>query len=227
MKTSWLHDHKRDNLIIFCNGWGMDGKPFLPLKANEYDVIMINDYTSLEVEVDVEKLSNRYKELVLVCWSMGVLAGQQIFASVKNRFAKSIAINGTLCPIDDSFGIPVELFQETLLNFNETTRLKFYRRMCRGKDVLKRFLEHQPERDIDNQKEELAQLIERMDCLSAETSMYTDVIISDRDYIISSENQERFWAKSNVKNVEGVHFPFYSWKSWDEIVQIDLRSKKK
>ncbi len=202
----------------------MDAVPFTPLKAVEYDVLMLHDYSDVTTDVNAAELSKKYSKMMLVGWSMGVLMGQQLFGREKKSFQKRIAINGTLCPIDDRYGIPEETFRATLKNYNEATRLKFYRRMCKGKVYLKKFLEYQPKRDIANQRNELAGLIERKACLAADISMYTDVIISDKDFIIPTENQKRFWKESKVRYIEGTHFPFYIWKSWDEFIQIGTGS---
>ena len=218
MKTLWLHRHNRKALLIFCNGWGMDGCPFLPLRAQAIDVLMCYDYADLEVEMDLSSLIGGYDEAHLVGWSMGVWAGQHLFAAEAGCFQRKIAINGTLCPIHDRLGIPVGIFSSTLDNFNEATRLKFYRRMCRERGTLETFLAHQPERGIDNQRLELQRLLQATDCLSAEDSIYTDIVIAERDFILPTVNQQDFWRGQNVHILDGSHFLFYGWENWDDVL---------
>jgi biotin synthesis protein BioG len=218
MKTLWLHRYNRDRLLVFCNGWGMDGRPFMPLQVHAYDVLMCYDYTDLEIDKDIVELIGSYSEAHLLGWSMGVWAGQRLFTAKADLFRRKIAINGTLCPIHDQFGIPIEIFSSTLDNFNETARLKFYRRMCRERGILGAFLGNQPERKIQDQRLELEHLLHTTDCLPAEASIYTDIVIAERDFIMPTANQERFWAQKKVHIIDGSHFLFYGWKSWDNLL---------
>ena len=56
MKSEWLHQAPAGELIIFCNGWGMDATPFQPLGARDYDVLMLFDYYDLSLDCDLETL---------------------------------------------------------------------------------------------------------------------------------------------------------------------------
>jgi pimeloyl-[acyl-carrier protein] methyl ester esterase len=221
MKTLWLHKCNRERLLVFCNGWGMDGRPFVPLQAHAYDVLMCYDYSDpdLEINQDIIELIGGYTEAHLLGWSMGVWAGQRLFAAQADLFQWKIAVNGTLCPIHDRFGIPTHIFSSTLDNFNETARLKFYRRMCRERGTLEAFLAHQPERNIEDQRQELESLLHSADCLSADVSIYQDIVIADRDFIMPSACQERFWTQKNARIIDGSHFLFYGWNSWDDVLQ--------
>jgi pimeloyl-[acyl-carrier protein] methyl ester esterase len=218
MKTLWLHRHGRERLIVFCNGWGMDGSPFQPLQAYTYDVLMCYDYSDLKLDEDIPAIIGIYAEAHLIGWSMGVWAGQHLFSSSSCQFKNGIAVNGTLCPIHDLYGIPVEIFSSTLEHFNESARLKFYRRMCRDRGNLEAFLTHQPERTIEDQRQELEDLLQKTDCLSADTSIYTEAVIAEKDYILPASNQQRFWRQKKVHLVDGYHFLFYGWNSWDELI---------
>ena len=218
MKTLWLHKHNRDRLLVFCNGWGMDGAPFAPLQARDIDVLMCYNYTSLTADCDLSALIGGYAEATLLAWSMGVWAGQRLFSSRPEVFQRRIAINGTLCPIHESLGIPLEIFSSTLEQFDEPARLKFYHRVCRDRRILERFLAHQPERQIDDQRRELASLLHNTDCLSADRAIYTDIIVADRDLIVPTVNQKRFWQHKNFHLINGYHFPFYRWPAWDDLL---------
>lgn len=218
MKSEWLHRQQHDHLIIFCNGWGMDATPFQPLVAKDYDVLMLFDYYDLSLDCDFETLFGSYQDIVLISWSMGVWAGQQIFQPWSHRLRKAIAVNGTLCPIHDQFGIPVLLYEATLAQFSEASRLKFYRRMCRDHRSVDTFLKNQPQRSVKNQRLELAALHGQVSCWPAEDAIYTKVLIADKDLVVPTANQLAFWQGREVHRIEGAHFPFYGWQSWDELV---------
>jgi biotin synthesis protein BioG len=218
MKIEWLHRENSGSLLIFFNGWGMDGHPFRLLSSDRYDVLMCFDYTNEAAVPDVEKLAEKYSTIILAAWSMGVAYAQRLFAAKRNFFQQRIAINGTLCPIHDTFGIPVDIFNSTLTNISEKTILNFYHRMCRSRQILGAFLENRPLRTVNSQKEELQTIFRTIGCIREEESIYTDVIISKKDLIIPTANQLHFWHTANVSLIPGFHFPFYQWKSWDQLV---------
>lgn len=207
----------RDTLIVFFNGWGMDDNPFRPLTAEEYDVCMVFDYRTMETEWNMEPLFAAYKEVILVSWSMGVWVGQKIFGRKKKLFTRTIAINGTLCPVDDNKGIPVKIYDDTLAEFGEEARKKFYRRMCREKTSLRKFLNNQPERSLADQREEL-EILRKSTCVPADQSIYDEIIIAENDWIVPTRNQFCFWKDRAVVTFPGFHFLFYQWQSWDQLV---------
>ena len=218
MKGLWLHRQGKENLIIFCNGWGMDDTPFQPLASNRYDVFMLFNYHDFTLPQPISDIINGYRQITLVGWSMGVWVGQKLFSDAADLFYRTIAINGTLCPVDDKWGIPEKIFSETLNRFNETTRMKFYRRMCREKTNLKMFLAKQPRRSPAEQQSELACLQKAVDCRPVEQSIYQEIIIAEYDWVVPSDNQRRFWSGRRQTLIAGFHFLFYLWQSWDHLL---------
>ena len=171
MKASWLHNNDRKDLIVFCNGWGMDGNPFRHLASIEYDVYMLYDYRQLALPEEMAHVLAKYEEIHLIGWSMGVWAGQKLFAGQKNIFKRTLAMNGTLCPIHDRYGIPTEIFADTLAGFGEAARFKFYRRMCREKSNFRSFLAKQPQRSFEDQWQELAAIGDMADCTPVDQAL--------------------------------------------------------
>ncbi len=218
MKSEWLLRQDNDALIVLCNGWGMDARPFTVLTGSAYDVLVCSDYSTEQGYPDMDTLCNTYSRCILLGWSMGVSYGQSVFADVADRFAARIAVNGTLCPIDDDCGIPRAVFQATLDNLTDESLQKFYRRMCGPGQDLEVFLENPPGRSLDGQRRELEILLQESRQIDEAESLYTHVVISSKDRIFPSRNQYRFWQRSGVKTIEGSHFPFYRWKSWDDVI---------
>jgi len=219
VKSKWLHQKESDNLIFFCNGWGMDEHPFSPLESHEWNVLMFYDYSDLIPDQDLHKLVDKYEEIVLVAWSMGVWAGQQLFLPFLTELKASLAINGTLCPIDDQFGIPEDVVQATLANLDEKQRLKFYHRMCRDRALYRSFLNNQPLRSVESQRRELAALLKTARVHSSEKSIYDCALVSDHDRIMPTKNQLNFWPEEIVRRIDASHFLFYAYSSWDEIIR--------
>ncbi len=218
MKQLWLHKQTADKLIVFCNGWGMDEHPFKPLQSFGFDVLMLYDYTNLDHGIDVEHTFVEYKEVVLCAWSMGVWAGQQVFSGYRDAFSVAIAINGTLCPIDDAYGIASETVNATIANLDEKGRKKFYHRMCRDRNLYKAFIKNRPKRGLEDQKKELIALRAAIKDLADAPPLYSRAIIATGDYIMPTRNQLQFWPEKRVKKVDGSHFLFYSSNSWDELL---------
>jgi pimeloyl-[acyl-carrier protein] methyl ester esterase len=221
MKTQWLHCHGNEWLIIFCNGWGMDSNPFRPLLSAQYDVLSCYDYTDNLCSINIRDLKQRYDRILLVGWSMGVAYGQRHFEDVAEYFYKTVAVNGTLRPVDELHGIPVDICRGTLEALDEDTLLKFYRRMCRSSSVFDTFITNRPQRALNDIKKELAAIMEDMERANADSSIYTDIIISEKDMIVPTKNQVRFWNRAQagkVQRLESSHFPFYLWKSWDDLL---------
>lgn len=219
MKSRWLHHRGREQLILFCNGWGMDEMPVKPLVSHEWDVLMFCNYTDLVPDVDLGSLFTVYKDIVLISWSMGVWAGQQLFAAHQAELSASLAINGTLCPIHDRFGIPENVVRSTLSHFDEKGRLKFYHRMCRDRELYRIFLAKQPQRSLADQKRELTTLLEIAHCDLGDTPIYHRALIADHDFIMPTANQLNYWSEKKIRRVDAYHFLFYAYQSWDELVR--------
>ncbi len=214
-----------DRLLVFCAGWGMDEHPFLPIDSKTWNVLMFYEYSDLCSEYDFASLFAGYKEIVLLSWSMGVWAGQQLFHHLSDVITLSIAINGTLSPIDDRSGIPRAVIRGTLESLDNKQLLKFYYRMCRDRELYRSFLSNQPQRNIESQRVELAAILASAKQGSKEQSIYDCAIISEQDFIMPTKNQLNYWPENMVKRVDGAHFLFYSYGSWDEIVE-SLRCMK-
>ncbi len=170
MENLWIYRKGRPNLIVFCNGWGMDERPFRPFLSGQCDVLMLSNYHSLSPVPDLPVLAKDYAAVFLVSWSMGVWVGQRLFSDFRDCFAAAVAINGTLCPIHDTLGIPEEILIATLDNFSEDSRQKMYRRMCRNRDFCTQFQANLPDRSLVSQRQELQALLTMCDCRQTQES---------------------------------------------------------
>ena len=221
MIAHWLVKNLSPQLIIFCNGWGMDHHPLVLPDSGGCDLLVLSDYSSFEIPVDIDALVSDYQLIHLVCWSFGVWAGQQLFANRNELFASRLAINGTLRPIDDRYGIPLEFFNATLEHFSASVRDRFYRRMCRPDDVLRYFLEHCPRRGLASMKSELERLAQLVDSQRTTDPIFDTAIVSSRDKIVPTAHQLSFWQeRCPVVRIEGCHYPFSAWRSWSEIIAL-------
>ncbi len=201
MKYKWLNRDNNKKLIVFFNGWGMDESAVKHLEPDDYDIIMFYDYNSIETDIS---MLNKYSEKYLVAWSMGVMC-----ASLFNlNYNNTTAINGTLKPIDNNFGIPEKIYDLTLNGLTPVGAKKFIKNMFKENTV-----NLEINRDFENIKNELAVL----KTYKANTDFhYNRVIISHYDKIIPAKNQTAFWGIE--PNLESGHCPFFLFKSWRELL---------
>ena len=204
MKYKWLNQKNNQKLIIFFNGWGMDECVVNHLLPEDYDVLMFYDYNSLETDFDFDCL-NKYNERFLTAWSMGVMTATLFDID----YLSKTAINGTLKPIDDKFGIPKRIYELTLKWFSPKGADRFIKSMyAENSEYI-----IPPKREFENQKSELEALTHYE---ANQEFKYDRVIISTEDKIIPTKNQCAFWGRE--PNMESGHAPFNNFKKWSELL---------
>ena len=213
MQYHWLNKQNNDNLVVFFAGWSFDYIPFEFLECGNNDVVVIFDYNNLE---GLPLFSN-YKTKTLITWSMGVYIAYLLKDKLPN-FDKKIAINGTVYPIDDKFGIPEKTFNLTLKYAETGLRGKFYQNVFNSSDLYERYMQNPVARPLKNRVDELSALYDliKNTQIKYDGKYYTKAIVSLSDKIIPSKNQLAFWGKI-AEPIECGHFPFYNYKSWDEL----------
>ncbi len=219
MNSYYMNQNKK-KLILFFAGWGMDEHPFLHLTSNEYNTLIIYNYEDLNLDINLEEFLKNFNEIHLVAWSMGVYHSQKMLYPYKDVLTSKIAINGTLFPIDNQFGIPIEMYDATTNNFSEKGRLSFYRRMCKNKELYSWFLENQPQRSVESQKNELKVIKQRVLDEPLNELFFNNVLIVDKDRIIPTNHQQLFWKKRcKTQILEGSHYLFKLFNKWENILE--------
>lgn len=204
MKYKWLNQKNNQKLIIFFNGWGMDECVVNHLLPEDYDVLMFYDYNTLETDFDFISL-NIYPKKYLIAWSMGVM----IATLFDIDYLSKTAINGTLKPIDDRFGIPNRIYNLTLNGFSPKGAERFIKSMyAENSEYIT-----PPNREFENQKTELEALTHYE---ANQDFKYNRVIISFHDKIIPTKNQCAFWGAE--PNVESGHAPFNLYNKWSDLL---------
>lgn len=208
MKYKWLNKQNNKKLIVFFNGWGMDEKIVSHLDFENFDLLMFYDYRDLEIENF--NFSN-YEEKYMIAWSMGVYTCNN-FTNIFNNFDRKIAINGTLNPIHDEYGIPVLMYDLMIENFSEFTSEKFVNKISTGEN-----LKEYCTRTSDELK---AELIKIKSLSFNEFIKFDKAIVSLKDRIMPAKNQIRFWQKQNITPIEikALHAIFNLYKKWSELL---------
>ena len=216
MLFHWLNKQNNDKLIIFFAGWSFDEKPFKFLACDDYDVLIMYDYATLDCEM--EDLS-QYKEIDLIAWSMGVFAAYLLKEKLP-KFAKKIAINGTPLPVDDEYGIPTKPFLLTLRHAKTGLEGKFYQNIFDKPEEFEKYSHTPVTRTIENRENELKSLYNQIKNTTINYEHFYDkALISKFDKIIPTKNQINFWQNNaEIEMLESGHFPYYNFKSWNEIL---------
>lgn len=208
----------KDRLLLVFAGWSVTPALFENLTTEEdVEVWICYDYRNLDFP---EELS-RFKEIKIVAWSLGVWVAGSTFPKIyQSRITAAVAVNGTLCPIHDTLGIPTAIFKGTLNRLTEEGIYRFNRRMCGYKEVF-RYYQTIPARSLEEVKEELDSLYKSYttgSTSSMPSDFWTQVLLSTGDLIFPIENLKNYWMnRCPVKLIETPHYPFYKWKRWEEI----------
>ncbi|WP_294470407.1 DUF452 family protein [uncultured Bacteroides sp.] len=199
MKQHFIIKSNSKHLLLFFAGWGMDETPFTDMRLAHCDWMICYDYRSLEFD---ESLLRGYSEITLVGWSMGVWAASRIMELYPGLpVSRSIAVNGTIYPVDESKGIAPIIFAGTLQGLTGQTLQKFQRRMCGSSAEYKVFQSVAPQRPVEELKEELAAIQKQYLSSDAPDFRWQKAIIGRNDRIFTPENQRRAW-ENNVDQIE-------------------------
>lgn len=221
MKSCWLNNQNNENLIVFFAGWSFDEKPFKFLQCNNYDVLFVYDYNNFEIPQELKNI-NQYKHKFLITWSMGVFVAN-LLKDIFTDFEYKMAINGTISPVDNEFGIPVKMFELTLKHAKIGLEGKFYKNVFQTEEEFQKYKKTPVERTIENRVSELENLYSEIKEQKEITAkeFYDFAIVSEFDKIIPPKNQIASHNKNTVKvlKIPYGHFPFYHYSSWDEFLE--------
>ena len=214
MKT-FFQNNNSNELILFFDGWGMDEKPYAPLKSSS-DVLFVYDYNDLTLNFDFSK----YKKIILIAFSAGVF----ISSFIQDKLPKTdlkIAINGVPNLFDAQKGIPTNILNE-MESITLENALEFRKKFISEESHLKIFNKNQPLRPLDSSLKELLAL-KKYSAQQTDSIVFDKVIIGDEDEIIPIKNQISAWSKyedTHMLFLEGGHFLFYLFKIFDEIIDL-------
>lgn len=221
MKSCWLNKQNNKNLIVFFAGWSFDENPFKGFEFDESDVLFVYDYNELTMPEDLANIKG-YENKTLIAWSMGVFTAyllKDLFADFNHK----IAVNGTVTPVDNDFGIPVKMFELTLKHAEKGLEGKFYQNVFLNEKEFERYSKNPVQRPIDNRVSELENLYDLIKNTNIEYGKFYDfAIVSDFDKIIPPKNQINSHEKNNtpVVTLKSGHFPFYNFSNLKEIINV-------
>lgn len=209
---TYFQDNESDKLIVLFNGWGMDEKPFLTMKST-YDILYVFDYNDLKLEHEID--FSKYSEKILLAFSAGVFMAS-LFQDKFPVFDKKIAVNGTLNLFDEEKGLSDRTVKD-LEGITLENALEFRKKLILKSAHLDIFNKTQPSRSLESSLKELDALKKHV---KKTNFSYDKIIIGKEDKIIPFKNQLAAWkGHKNITLVDAGHFPFYEFKSLDELAK--------
>lgn len=200
MKLSFLHkaegNQRNGRLLLLFAGWSTSPDFYSDCRRDGWDTAVVWDYDDMSLEID--DVLNGYNTVFLIAWSMGVAAAE-IWASehpgAASAITAAIAVNGTLRPRSDKFGIPKLVYDATRKNLSPLALQKFRRRMDSSRTVFHPVPE-MPEVDKDG----IERLRHQLD-IFADVRIYDPrlpwrrVFVGVNDRIYPAENQLQCWKE--------------------------------
>ncbi len=204
MKVKFITSSQSERLIIIFAGWAMDASPFVELCRPGYDIAVVWDYRSIDIDWT---FAAPYSEICVVAWSLGVYAAAISTYGIESRVTRRIAVNGTLFPVDNLRGIPEIVFKGTLDGLNDRNLQKFYRRVAGSQAAFDVFATHLPSRDIAELRCELEAFYPLPIIVNDPIRRWDVAIICREDAIFPAANQWRAWQGIPVEMIDGAHLP--------------------
>lgn len=172
-------------LLLIFTGWSTDERYFSNLEIPGWDIMVCSGYSDMNFNHD---LISGYPTIYVVAWSLGVTAAAHSLQQFTP--AAAFAINGTETPVDDTCGIPRQIFFATLDSLSELSLRKFRRRMYASKDDFDAAGELFPSTiDIEQLRSQLSAI----SSLPPISMNWTRVFICGEDRIFPASNQLNFW----------------------------------
>lgn len=274
METRSFNNHCEKLILVFA-GWGVDEKVFSHLTTQNYDVIILFNYTEFKLKecsqlhctvgvlhqhCPVYRIFDQYKEINIIAWGVGVWAATVQFGNYLNhlepvskfktlrllrKIKKTVAINGTLCPISNIWGIQQDVFDNMIVNLETDVKNKctcetsnhlhqFNLKTCGQQTVYEQYKTIAPQRGLEDILNELKSIRDHF--VFNNTIFWSKTIIANQDIIIPAKNQIRFWSEYklgvdwpnkrnfnlhdfSIEYIDAPHYPFFQWKKWDEIIR--------
>lgn len=203
MKLEYLNKQKGNrSLILIFAGWSTFPDLYRGTEIPGWDTAVVYDYSNFILNTD---FLDRYTTIWLFAWSLGVKAAALSLPAEK--ITAAFAINGTLTPADDSFGIPIDIYNGTADNLNERNLKKFRRRMASDAETFRDFLDKPTdEKEIESLRNQLYLLRDATDKVSH--LPWKRAYISTDDKIFPPQNMADSWKRTGVEiqSIPGSHY---------------------
>lgn len=196
-------------LLVFFLGWSCTPESVTKFKPSGWDLLLLYDYRDLSLPDDFQKIIFSYPKHALIAHSFGVWVAGHIMSEMPVLSA-SVAVCGSLFPVDDKYGIPTRIFDFTLRSIQKGGIAKFNEKMCG--DEIADFVPSTV--SFDEQYAELVALgdsFKKYPLPFADANKWSAAVVCSKDEIFPSMNIAAYWAENGVEIMafrNKPHFPF-------------------
>ena len=210
---TYLRKNNSDELILLLDGWGMDEKPYQPVKSSR-DILLVSDYTDLALDFDF----SGYKKIILMTFSAGAFMAAYL-QDVLPQFDLKIALSGNFYLFKEGLGVPKDMLYE-MQNVSLENALPLRRKLVEEENEYNIFNKYQPHRTLESSLLEL-ELLQKYSLEKLNSFDFDKVIIGKQDKFLPYENQLKAWGNhKNLSAIDGGHFLFYRFDSFDDIINL-------
>lgn len=208
MKLQFI-SHSPDNhrLILIFAGWGTTPELYVGTTRTGWDTLVAYDFDDFDFPTDIV---GQYSTIYLFAWSLGVYAAHRALTDVS--ITSAFAINGTLTPVSDTEGIPVDIFSATAATLSLCNLTKFRLRMAGSREALEQLKLRLPSApDIDMLRRQLEFVAsDSKDNQTDNFIPWRRVYIGNDDRIFPSSAQHTSWncnyPEVEIVNLKAPHF---------------------
>ncbi len=191
MKLQFI-SHSPDNhrLILIFAGWGTAPDLYTGCTRAGWDTLVAYDFDDFDFPISI---ADKYSTIYLFAWSLGIYAAHRALERVS--ITSAFAVNGTLTPVSDTEGIPVEIFSATSATLSLRNLTKFRLRMAGSREGLEQLEPRLPGApDIDRLRQQLELVAADSKANPIHNSIpWRRVYIGDDDRIFPSQSQHTSW----------------------------------
>ncbi|MDE5796354.1 MAG: DUF452 family protein [Muribaculaceae bacterium] len=208
MKLQFI-SHSPDNhrLILIFAGWGTTPELYTGSTRAGWDTLVAYDFDDFDFPADI---AGQYSTIYLFAWSLGVYAAHRALTDV--NITAAFAINGTLTPVSDTEGIPVDIFTATAATLSLRNLTKFRLRMAGSRESLEKLEPRLPSTpDIDILRRQLELVASDSKNNQTHNSIpWRRIYICSEDRIFPASAQHAAWSRNypevEIVNVKAPHF---------------------
>ena len=193
MNIEFIKKNNSGRLILIYSGWSTKPDFYHDIDMSGWDIAVVYDYSN--PILDLHFLES-YPTVCLIAWSLGVIAAAQ---SMPAKFiTNAYAINGSLSPIDNSKGIPYDIYFGTEKKLSPRNLTKFQIRMAGNSEIYKhKFAKYSvSDEEISKLKTELTQIASYK---NENALPWRRVYIGKNDKIFPFENLVKAWKETSAQ----------------------------
>jgi malonyl-ACP O-methyltransferase BioC len=203
MKQELITNTNSSRLLLIFAGWSTDSTFYMHIKREGWDVMVCSDYSDFKFD---KNLIKGYTTVYLYAWSLGVAVASMVLSD--SDVTASFAINGTLMPVSDSYGIAPAIYNGTVDGLNERNLYKFRRRMFLSSADFAQITDSLPAvDDIEHLKSQLRFIRDNVDYSKCNSLKWQTAFIGKNDAIFPSSTQLASWHNlTDIKMLDAPHY---------------------